>query len=330
MSGPTNAYTKLVTSLNEAVAKGKILDVSAIQADGTGTRKINVPKTAKGTKKWVGDFPVVSDNYNSYSFAMQLLGDEYLPLAQEYLQLYGGQKITKTPKATVARTTGHLGPIIPTFPVYAHTPAPVAAPPGTVFTPVRTPKVLTPRTPKAPRSPTIRQPAILTVPTTTIPIAQTGLYQGGTVVPRIPVAQTGLYQGGTIVPTIPIAQTGLYQGGYKPASPRATTPPRVPTVPLVAPIGITGIPTVRAPSPRGTALPTIPGIRPSSPRGTIVPTIPIARPISPRNTVVPTIPIVGPPSPRNTTLPVINRIATPPRAASPTRTGSPLLGSPFQ
>ena len=61
-----------------------------------------MPKTYTGTKKWVGDlydFPVMSDNYNSYLLAMQIFGPEFISYADEYYQLYEANKIIRSPKA---------------------------------------------------------------------------------------------------------------------------------------------------------------------------------------------------------------------------------------
>ena len=166
MTTVNTAYNKLVTALNEAVAANKVLDVSGVKEDGTGSRKINTPKTNKGTKKWVADFPVVSDNYASFAIAMRILGNDYLPLADQYYQRHGGQKIMRAPKATTTTIAPtRLGPVITAFPVFANTPAPI-----TIVGPVKTvgaksPGAKTPKTPKVPKSPTVRQPAILQIPT---------------------------------------------------------------------------------------------------------------------------------------------------------------------
>lgn len=182
MAAQTNAYTKLVRALNGAQTVGKVVDVSNLQPDGSGLRTINVPKTTRGTKRWVGDFPLVSDNYPSYLLATQILGAEYAQLAQEFGQLYGagriergrgGQQVGQAQRQQAP--PARLGPIIEQFPLTATTPAAVPAAQIAVRSPgaraasprarAASPKApRTPRTPKAPKSPVVRQPAILPVP----------------------------------------------------------------------------------------------------------------------------------------------------------------------
>ena len=212
MTAPNIAYTKLVTAYNEAIANNKVLDVSGLQVDGTGSRKINYPKTGNGTKKWVADVPVVSDNYASYHLAMQFLGPDFSGFAQQYLNQYGGQKIVRAAKAQRA---ARLGAAMTAFPATPNMPAPIAA--GAIAikgarTPkgVRTPRV--PKTPKAPKSPAVRQPAILP-PTAPIAYAAPALRVA---TPRVPAPRA-------YVPTVPRVIT--------PPRPTAVAP-RVPTVPF--------------------------------------------------------------------------------------------------
>ena len=109
--------TKLVNLINTARAEGKVLDVSELKPDGTGTRKIPIPKTSKGTKRWAGDLPVVSNNYQSYLQAMTILGQQYVPLAQEYLNTYGSAKNVRTPSsASSVKSPTRFGPIMDAFP----------------------------------------------------------------------------------------------------------------------------------------------------------------------------------------------------------------------
>lgn len=212
MTAPNIAYTKLVTAYNEAIASAKVLDVSGLQVDGTGSRKINYPKTGNGTKKWVGDVPVVSDNYASYHLAMQFLGPDFAGYSQQYLNQYGGQKIVRAAKA---QRNARLGAAMTAFPVTPNMPAPIAA--GTIaIKGVRTPKVpKTPKakTPKVPKSPAIRQPAILP-PVGTLAYAAPALRVA---TPRVPAPRA-------VAPTVPRVIT--------PPRPTAVAP-RVPTVPLL-------------------------------------------------------------------------------------------------
>jgi hypothetical protein len=80
----TSAYQKLVGMLNSAARNGKVLDVSTIGKDATGIKITNIPKTARGTKKGVEGFPVISNNYESYRYAMEILGPEYAVYAEMY------------------------------------------------------------------------------------------------------------------------------------------------------------------------------------------------------------------------------------------------------
>ena len=81
MAAQSPASVKLISAYNAAVAEGKVLDVSALQVDGTGARRIKIPKTTRGTKKWVGDVPIVSDNYNSYALSCCANLDHMLSLS---------------------------------------------------------------------------------------------------------------------------------------------------------------------------------------------------------------------------------------------------------
>lgn len=85
----TTAYNKLVTMFNQAVAAGKAIDVSKIKTDGSGALTIVLPKTGRSTKRGFPDFPVYSDNYASYKFAIDIFGPEYLPYAEQYLATFG-------------------------------------------------------------------------------------------------------------------------------------------------------------------------------------------------------------------------------------------------
>jgi hypothetical protein len=169
MAAQSPASTKLSSALAAANTEGKVLDVSALQADGTGARRIKIPKTTRGTKKWVENFPVVSDNYGSYALAMQLLGPEYAGLSAEYLRLYAGAKQVRAPKEVTVRATRRLGETIVAFPVSATAPAPVAAGAVTIVTArsprrAKSPRAKSPRAPKSPKAATPRQAAILVLP----------------------------------------------------------------------------------------------------------------------------------------------------------------------
>lgn len=303
------AYLKLATALNEAVAAGKILDVSGLKPDATGARKINMPKTAKGKKRWVDNFPIVSDNYASYALAMQILGNDYLPLAEKYRATYGdgtGLIATQAPKATTARSPGRLGAPMTAFPVFANTPAPI-----TIAQPTGGAKTPRAKTPRAPKSPAVRQTAILNVPMpgqTTAPTVPTIPNFQPTVATNI---APGLQNLNFQLPTLradfqPNINTQLSPGIQNlQLTNLPTNVPRTPTFNVPVPkatypgtVMMQGVPTVplvqgtqRPQSPqRQTAFPVIPPVKVPSPRA--VPTlqspgrVPSPKPASPR---VPTL-----------------------------------------
>lgn len=142
------AYIKLVQALNKSSQNGKVLDVSELKPDGSGSRIIVVPKTTRGNKKWVPDVPVVSDNYATYALAMSILGEGYLPYAQQYQALHGADKIARSPKASVETAAVAPFPMTPNMPALIQTTAGI---------PLGAKSPRAPRTPKAPRSPAIIQ-----------------------------------------------------------------------------------------------------------------------------------------------------------------------------
>ncbi len=104
------ARVKLATAYNAVVQNGKVLDVSKLTENGTGWKSTNYPKgdangVFHGTKKWVGQVPVVSDNYQTYALAMRLLGPEFEPFANEFFRQHGGQKLVRSPKVVKPPTT---------------------------------------------------------------------------------------------------------------------------------------------------------------------------------------------------------------------------------
>lgn len=249
-------YAKLVTALNDAVKTGKVLDVSKLSADGKGSRTIPMPKSGKGTKKWVDNFPVLSNNYASYALAMQILGPEYAVYSQQYANLYGTGAYVRAPKTGVAAK-------MPTtaFPVHMNTPAAVVIAPQAIKTPGRA------KTPKGAKSPAVQQPAILqvtaqqvVVPQVTIPVqpwAVTGMKVAS---PRmqmqaIQVTKPLSPPRVTMIPTVPTV--------------KVATPPRVPTVPLVkvATPQVPTVPLVKVPSPKTVSprVPTVPTVKLPSP-----------------------------------------------------------------
>jgi hypothetical protein len=260
MTTPISAYTKLVTALNDANANNKVLDVSGLKTDGTGYKKIDMPKTTRGNKKWVDNFPVVSDNYGSYMLAMQIFGPDYIQYGDEYYRLYGGNKIIQIPKPVVAKSPSRLGPAILNFPVYQNTPAPI-----TIQIPVQTAKAVNPK-----KVQVVQPPAI-------IPIQ--GNIQQTYVVPPIP---------------LPIKQVPpLFEaGGYNIHDPR--THVVRPVLPRPIPIPVRQL-SPRPISPRSATqiAPAIIPIQGNIQQTYVVPPIPV-RQLSPRPIQLPTVKQLSP------------------------------------
>lgn len=68
----------LLNKYNKAYSEGKLLDVSEVKQDGSGTSYMNIPKTGASSKKFIryGDrpneyIPIASDNYNSYAWVAE-------------------------------------------------------------------------------------------------------------------------------------------------------------------------------------------------------------------------------------------------------------------
>lgn len=91
-------YKILDGKYTKAKKEKKVIDVSEITDDGRGIRIVKKPGV-KSTKKYVEGVPVVSDNYNNYAFALEVLGRDFLPYANEFYRLYGEGRIEKAPKS---------------------------------------------------------------------------------------------------------------------------------------------------------------------------------------------------------------------------------------
>lgn len=129
------AQLKVITAYNEAVAKGQLLDVSKLKADGTGSRKIPVPSRSTSTKRWIDGVAVASNNYAAYALAMQLLGAQFAPYAGQFLQKFGGVQIPKPPPTPKTPKT----PKVPKSPA---APKPMVGPmPQISYLPGRSPAV---------------------------------------------------------------------------------------------------------------------------------------------------------------------------------------------
>lgn len=279
-------YAKLVTALNDAVRNNRVIDVSDLTADGKGVRTIPIPKTGKGTKRWVENFPVLSNNYATYQLAMQFLGPEYAVYSQRYLELYGTDRMQRgppTPKGP--KSPGSLGTQIAAFPVYATTPAIIQLTPGTTTQGGKTPRAV--------KSPTVRQAAILTVPMPGQTQQQNVMIPQPTQI-RIP-QPTQLQTNQPMVPQFTQARV------------QAPTVPFIPRVPMQAPVRVAS-----------------PGMN----LGTIMPTTRVASPIKVASPTRVASPVIVP-SPTRVTSPVI--VASPVKVASPTRVASPVkVASPVR
>ena len=131
---------KFVEQYNAAVQSGKYLDVSKLNATGKGSRRMEPPKTDRGTKKSVPGFAhVLSDNYPAYQMAMSFLGPEYAPWAQQFVSMYGGGQISRVTKAATKAPSTRYGTNLP------------PATPVTVSVAEIRPVGRTPRTPRTPR-----------------------------------------------------------------------------------------------------------------------------------------------------------------------------------
>ena len=105
---------KFVEQYNAAVQSGKYLDVSKLNATGKGSRRMEPPKTDRGTKKSVPGFAhVLSDNYPAYQMAMSFLGPEYAPWAQQFASMYGGGQISRVAKAATKAPSTRYGTNLP-------------------------------------------------------------------------------------------------------------------------------------------------------------------------------------------------------------------------
>lgn len=65
--------TKLRNKIAEAEAHGQIIDVTKLTERGTGLHKIK-PPTEKSSRIRVDDLPIASASYESYVYALELLG----------------------------------------------------------------------------------------------------------------------------------------------------------------------------------------------------------------------------------------------------------------
>jgi len=136
------------------VKDGKVLDVSELQEEGTGAKGHEVPKSDKGKKKWVmlnvnndltvEAIPIISNNYAAYDLAVRMLGEEYAPYSQMFLEQHGNITYTKKPQKSPRAKSPKAK-------------SPKAKSPKAKSPKAKSPKAKSPKTrssrPKSPRSP---------------------------------------------------------------------------------------------------------------------------------------------------------------------------------
>lgn len=92
---------RLAFMYNRAVQEGGLLDVSNINQDGTGTKVVkNKSKVPKGgiTRVHGGDEAyLISNNYDSYRMATDLLGPDFDQYADAYMAEHGTGKLERPP-----------------------------------------------------------------------------------------------------------------------------------------------------------------------------------------------------------------------------------------
>jgi hypothetical protein len=90
----------LMEALAKAETKNMILDVSHLRENGTNYKIVSEPKTDYGAKKKISDLALISDNYEGYKLAVDLLGPDYQEYAEAFLVKYGVEKIMASPKTS--------------------------------------------------------------------------------------------------------------------------------------------------------------------------------------------------------------------------------------
>lgn len=75
----------LLGTIKKANDNNQVVDVSKIRPTGTGSRIINYPSNYRGKKVIIDNVPIVSDTYDSYKLATDILGQDYQYLADYYL-----------------------------------------------------------------------------------------------------------------------------------------------------------------------------------------------------------------------------------------------------
>jgi len=93
MLEPTDnvAKIRIMRQHANAVSMGKVLDVSDIAPDGTGsrTREYKILNRVHRPMGQVGDLVIVSNNYPAYHFAVMGLGPEYAEHSRVFAETHG-------------------------------------------------------------------------------------------------------------------------------------------------------------------------------------------------------------------------------------------------
>lgn len=98
---PISAQTRVMNMLAK-VQPGQMLDVSTINTDGTGTRIVKIGQDYRGHKKGIEGLDIISNNYESYKYAADILDKHQY--ANEFYRLYGEFTVPQ-PKFPVIGTT---------------------------------------------------------------------------------------------------------------------------------------------------------------------------------------------------------------------------------
>ena len=110
---------KSLVDIIAALPAGKVLDVSELTADGTGTKKINPPTRSK--KYGSPNLPIVSADLQHYIMAINMLpgGQEQYAADVDYVRrlFEQGGKLTTGAILTVPGTATILGPVVPQVPM---------------------------------------------------------------------------------------------------------------------------------------------------------------------------------------------------------------------
>lgn len=81
----TNIRDKLLRQIDNAKFNAKIVDVSNIRDDGSGARLMFKPRNDRSKFIQIEEFPLISNNYGSYKWVIDILGEDNQYLADYFL-----------------------------------------------------------------------------------------------------------------------------------------------------------------------------------------------------------------------------------------------------